>query len=112
MKAATSLNRLSPIFAAFQSTPPVKAATPIDKYLLRCYNISIHAAREGGDFCAPVTAAVTPLFQSTPPVKAATALLNVTDCTCLISIHAAREGGDACEYRQFPRAVYFNPRRP
>ena len=56
---------------AFQSTPPVKAAT------------------------AAVGAALfTGLFQSTPPVKAATFIQNAPIKEFVISIHAAREGGD------------------
>ncbi len=34
---------------AFQSTPPVKAATIKDDEALEYITISIHAAREGGD---------------------------------------------------------------
>ena len=50
MKAAT---RLRPVrkakYLAFQSTPPVKAATPILDWADEDVWISIHAAREGGD---------------------------------------------------------------
>ena len=56
---------------AFQSTPPVKAATTSHWYLL---------------------AAI--LFQSTPPVKAATGYTDEAKKPLVISIHAAREGGD------------------
>ena len=55
----------------FQSTPPVKAATVHSADKAMYVKISIHAAREGGDFfdfCKP------------EPHE--------------ISIHAAREGGD------------------
>ena len=38
------------LFAEFQSTPPVKAATLLPKRLPSNSSISIHAAREGGDF--------------------------------------------------------------
>ena len=85
--------------------------------MIKAYNISIHAAREGGDACAavaevmrrkfqstpPVKAATSPLlsiiysiglFQSTPPVKAATVPLGTGTLSLYISIHAAREGGD------------------
>ena len=55
----------------FQSTPPVKAATFDKLFHRRILLISIHAAREGGDFGATKT------------------LDRIT-----ISIHAAREGGD------------------
>ena len=34
---------------SFQSTPPVKAATPVFVSVSECLSISIHAAREGGD---------------------------------------------------------------
>ena len=56
--------------------------------------ISIHAAREGGDaglfavFRSPMG------FQSTPPVKAATEAGVQLFVSLIISIHAAREGGD------------------
>ena len=51
--------------------------------------ISIHAAREGGD-------------------KAENAIKMHLN----ISIHAAREGGDAVGYRLPENRQYFNPRRP
>ena len=82
----------------------------------RLEDISIHAAREGGDDIAisdgitgfvfqstpPVKAATDAVcnalrfreFQSTPPVKAATDVYTKTYTGMVISIHAAREGGD------------------
>ena len=57
----------------FQSTPPVKAATLGDVYYNPETDISIHAAREGGDLNA--------------------VFVYLQDKN--ISIHAAREGGDA-----------------
>ena len=94
----------------------MKAATVILLALHYIRWISIHAAREGGDYnwyvlnydivvfqsTPPVKAATRQvyaqqfhtLFQSTPPVKAATRL-NLRALTAFfISIHAAREGGD------------------
>ena len=56
---------------AFQSTPPVKAATWLAVRPLGRHQISIHAAREGGDTGR-----------------------DGMEKTALISIHAAREGGD------------------
>ena len=55
----------------FQSTPPVKAATVAQSAVCRQADISIHAAREGGD---------ATFFRGA----------RWDD----ISIHAAREGGD------------------
>ena len=59
---------------AFQSTPPVKAATTTENGLYSLIEISIHAAREGGDYSK---------LKDSPDVA--------------ISIHAAREGGDIYE---------------
>ena len=80
MKAATGLEIVYAFDKKFQSTPPVKAAT-----LPECtidpndFNISIHAAREGGDVNTTIHTQIIP-----------------------ISIHAAREGGDVkppCKHR-------------
>ena len=53
------------------------------------YEISIHAAREGGD-----------------AEDIADYILSE------ISIHAAREGGDESRFKRFCRSRDFNPRRP
>ena len=74
----------------FQSTPPVKAATILDDGLTLTADISIHAAREGGD---------------------ATVASAFADAFC-ISIHAAREGGDPAEIEACITPSDFNPRRP
>ena len=61
------------IHHVFQSTPPVKAATALRAAKLLTLQISIHAAREGGDVAPPRAGLQNrPIFQSTPPVKAAT----------------------------------------
>ena len=62
---------ISIMIVGFQSTPPVKAATTFVAAKKRLYDISIHAAREGGD-----------------------AVLAAYGIRTDISIHAAREGGD------------------
>ena len=59
--------------------------------------ISIHAAREGGDAHHPDPATAHALFQSTPPVKAATQCADFLRVCSGISIHAAREGGDTSD---------------
>ena len=72
VKAATKRNiSLARKLRAFQSTPPVKAATSMDPF----------TANNLG-------------FQSTPPVKAATKGKQKRLDVRKISIHAAREGGD------------------
>ena len=72
----------------------MKAATVGSVIMLVLAHISIHAAREGGDYTR-INVCVNPfLFQSTPPVKAATVTVKAERFSGDISIHAAREGGD------------------
>ena len=59
-------------------------------YLDENGNISIHAAREGGDYRLVVHSSLTPS----------------------ISIHAAREGGDFEQNQKASGIDHFNPRRP
>ena len=74
VKAATLTAAVSLKAGEFQSTPPVKAATLSEYIVLPPKNISIHAAREGGDDLNDIAKKVVKAFQSTPPVKAATGL--------------------------------------
>ena len=67
----------------------MKAATEKMTNATIILNISIHAAREGGD-----------------PVRAAGKKNRG------ISIHAAREGGDRRTAADYTSNRYFNPRRP
>ena len=81
-----------PVFGQikFQSTPPVKAATLVfDFCSVGEVEISIHAAREGGDHNLELQAA-----------------------DLAISIHAAREGGDRRFTATLNEQTDFNPRRP
>ena len=78
MKAATQVRRTKGGFKTFQSTPPVKAATSMSPPWMPAENISIHAAREGGD-----------IIETVKGIPAA------------ISIHAAREGGDEARFLGF-----------
>ena len=68
----------------------MKAATILDDGLTLTADISIHAAREGGD---------------------ATVASAFADAFC-ISIHAAREGGDEELLQSLKSFIDFNPRRP
>ena len=56
----------------FQSTLPVKGATPGSDYVQLPIPVSIHAPREGSDFTGSGTTMVAAQFQSTLPVKGAT----------------------------------------
>ena len=65
----------------FQSTPPARGATlSLTNFFTPCYNISIHAPREGGD------------TENLPGT------LNID-----ISIHAPREGGDITSFNEVYR---------
>ena len=77
----------------FQSTPPVKAATTQPCRGQRLLDISIHAAREGGDrraACAQDQAGIS-IHAAREGGDARVFALRYG---CGISIHAAREGGD------------------
>ena len=78
------------MITAFQSTPPVKAATTDFTPATGVFEISIHAAREGGDVTQTALTGHSPV----------------------ISIHAAREGGDSVLHCKLHLVYDFNPRRP
>ena len=102
------LNRI----LAFQSTPPVKAATipsPVEESDIY---ISIHAAREGGDGSSQINRTSYIEFQSTPPVKAATSRHGKRRQPYNISIHAAREGGDGRGTRATESVYQFQSTPP
>ena len=79
---------------------------------MRRAQISIHAAREGGDTTVGHERLAAFLFQSTPPVKAATTEALSENYKNSISIHAAREGGDPGAFLIGRMMPNFNPRRP
>ena len=56
----------------FQSTPPVRGATKTSRYVKIGGGISIHAPRAGGDQKSLKATAKDIAFQSTPPVRGAT----------------------------------------
>ena len=72
----------------------MKAATQRETPHIIAREISIHAAREGGDTRPTRLMSLLWTFQSTPPVKAATFRHAFFRLFTAISIHAAREGGD------------------
>ena len=118
----------------FQSTPPVKAATLNRHFSEAERDISIHAAREGGDqqgrgFPSTVTISIHAAREGGDRQQG----LKLPDS--MISIHAAREGGDDTRkprrnaedgFQSTPPVKaatrcgtdaqgskrYFNPRRP
>ena len=89
----------------------MKAATIIFAVCRTVYNISIHAAREGGDWYGSAGA-----FFEIISIHAAREGGDVKICRNTvrnsISIHAAREGGDHSNGTHGTFSRYFNPRRP
>ena len=81
-------------------------------HVAKTNDISIHAAREGGDESHEYSPNSRIVFQSTPPVKAATVRSFARGTVYRISIHAAREGGDFLLRICFYICPNFNPRRP
>ena len=75
--------------------------------------ISIHAPREGCDVAYALFALVLERFQSTHPARGATAMLE-DDPVLLayISIHAPREGCDGRVVQRLDAGGHFNPRTP
>ena len=121
---------------AFQSTLPVRGATPTSKAAGVSTVISIHAPRAGSDAQAMQDKMSALIFQSTLPVRGATvswarkgadhdyfnprspcgerhdSLLAEAFPEFVISIHAPRAGSD--EFKTYLRGeeVNFNPRSP
>ena len=89
VKAATRPALATLPQAIFQSTPPVKAASLYAWNQYDYVEISIHAAREGGDRVG-----------------------RGGSLERRISIHAAREGGDGGGWEVVKVPADFNPRRP
>ena len=94
VKAATRPALATLPQAIFQSTPPVKAATLYAWNQYDYVEISIHAAREGGDFTC---ACLCKLFKISIHAarEGGDAIAILPSATSSISIHAAREGGDS-----------------
>ena len=95
----------------FQSTPPVKAATVADGIPATFEDISIHAAREGGDLPLRAAARAGPISIHAAR-EGGDHIVKKLESLMRISIHAAREGGDVMVERCPSLGTYFNPRRP
>ena len=98
--------------ASFQSTPPVKAATYYYWRFLPDTGISIHAAREGGDYTTFVQSAKADPISIHAAREGGDCYAAISQHKCGISIHAAREGGDSVRVFAALNVTNFNPRRP
>ena len=92
----------------FQSTPPVKAATLFSIFAFTGSDISIHAAREGGDPLAPCSSSAGFSISIHAAREGGDKnLLNSFEGN-VISIHAAREGGDYTRYNNQLQAFFIS----
>ena len=82
-------SRAKEAYPLFQSTPPIRVATPPSRRFSRIDK-----------------------FQSTPPIRVATPLDRTVSADEYISIHATHTGGDRPWSSKGPAAVNFNPRHP
>ena len=89
----------------FQSTPPVKAATPNGLRYAVLLTISIHAAREGGDDTQDETNLASAKISIHAAREGGDSIFVSFLPSVSISIHAAREGGDTM-FISLSRAVF------
>ena len=96
MRGATGAYAFIEPILKFQSTRPVRGATP-PRYYDKLYDvISIHAPRAGRDLVRYYGPDYDNLFQSTRPVRGATGVAQANSAFNAISIHAPRAGRDKC----------------
>ena len=118
----------------FQSTLPMRGATPVRRPPRPCDAISIHAPHAGSDWATAAPCPIITLFQSTLPMRGATSYdryagpgrpISIhaphagSDCIwgCYtqggyISIHAPHAGSDGSAQSHCSSFWYFNPRSP
>ena len=76
------------------------------------YIISIHAAREGGDVCVGLFFNLAAPFQSTPPVKAATLPVDSVHTAAPFQSTPPVKAATQAHQRINGLENHFNPRRP
>ncbi len=96
----------------FQSTLPVRGATPQRGNHVQNAAISIHAPRTGSDILFSGGNINGAIFQSTLPVRGATRFFTQIIKGFLISIHAPRTGSDVDFNADGKICKNFNPRSP
>ena len=78
----------------FQSTRPVRGATPVESTVAEGDRVSIHAPRAGRDVEELLVTTPVKKFQSTRPVRGATTAEQGIGGGGAVSIHAPRAGRD------------------
>ena len=96
----------------FQSTPPIRGATPAFQIRTNPPKISIHAPHTGGDSSCRGTDPKRADFNPRPPYGGRQGHIRGHYVDHVISIHAPHTGGDRV-LLPLPRGLdYFNPRPP
>ena len=96
----------------FQSTRPIRGATPLRGHTSRKLAISIHAPHTGRDLMHKGTSAASWSFQSTRPIRGATVACAARKSAPIISIHAPHTGRDVFSARRGPPLLAFQSTRP
>jgi len=96
----------------FQSTRPVRDATPRARRSTLRTQVSIHASRAGRDTKRVLTWKAKVTFQSTRPVRDATLVLNGSRRRRSVSIHASRAGRDVVLPEAIKIYTLFQSTRP
>ena len=84
----------------FNPRAPYGARPAIRGYIIRLYDISIHAPHTGRDFRVHFFAFIVYAFQSTRPIRGATITVEIVSKTHSISIHAPHTGRDQSRRQQ------------
>ena len=99
-------------FPVFQSTHPLRGATPRRRRPRRARGISIHAPLAGCDAGETPSTIFLLSFQSTHPLRGATPLSQLRQLHAHISIHAPLAGCDPPVIMRSLGLSNFNPRTP
>ena len=102
----------SKVLSLFQSTLPLRGATPHDVRLEGLVVISIHTPLAGSDLRCGLDETAEVLFQSTLPLRGATRPDRRSRTCLLISIHTPLAGSDFTPFSGAGFSFYFNPRSP
>ena len=107
-----SLSHARVILAGFQSTLPVRGATPSPAPADAGRPISIHAPREGSDLRLPCSAFCTLRISIHAPREGSDSSADALLCEVRISIHAPREGSDSSRPTQGRRSYRISIHAP
>ena len=112
LRGATPPDLLNADALVFQSTHPLRGATGRLCYTVTMGRISIHAPLAGCDLRFGAVYGRVKAFQSTHPLRGATRNASAPPIHAAISIHAPLAGCDCGAFQGSPGHENFNPRTP